>query len=257
LPIKESLFQLYRSNNLAHEKYLTIVEDEKGIVDNSRVNSRMDKQSVQDNDDGKDVYSMIQRHGSKGTNTYLVVSQSQKDVTANRRRLANKYIEFLIPKDIYLYNFEINFVNFLIRCFKKISKKRSYRILRTLFILDVILKKQRYIVQNALIHFDEEKIGQKLNNSSSQSFLINFTYPADISFSRYNQYSFYDLFDRRNTVANISLAKHSKFKKMVITEKDYATMDYKSINKIYANLSVPTSKDLDKQIGTYAVYEDT
>ena len=129
-PVQESFFQLYRPNNLAHEKYLVIVEDEKGVVDNARVYARMDKENVKANDDGKDIHAMLQRHGSKGTNTTLVVSQSEKDVTANRRRLPNRFVEFLNPKDIQIFNIELGLINFFINKLKRKEEKFYKRKMR-------------------------------------------------------------------------------------------------------------------------------
>ncbi|MDR4969077.1 MAG: hypothetical protein RG740_05615, partial [Acholeplasmataceae bacterium] len=112
LPIKESFFQIYRKNVLANEKYLVQIEDEKGVVDNSRIYARMDTASVKENDDGKDVHGMLQRHGSKGTSTYFVISQTEKDITANRRRLPNRFIELLNPMEIYIFKLEMTIINY-------------------------------------------------------------------------------------------------------------------------------------------------
>lgn len=148
IPVKESFFQLYRKNDLAHEKYLVIVEDEKGVVDNARVYARLDKKSVQDNDDGKDIHAMLQRHGSKGTNTMLVVSQTEKDVTANRRRLPNRFIEFLKPKDVYIFNIERSFLQFLINRNRSKEYKFYDKKMRKISFntkLYNLTKKQKYI----------------------------------------------------------------------------------------------------------------
>ena len=106
MPLMESLFTLYRTNELAYEKEVVIVEDEKGIVDNSRLYARLDKNSVSENDDGKDVHAMVSRHLGKGTVLILTIAQQLEDVTANRRRLAQGILESLACRSIYYYSVE-------------------------------------------------------------------------------------------------------------------------------------------------------
>lgn len=124
LPMKESTFQFFRSNNRAYEKYLITFKDEAAIVDNSRTNSNNSKEAREENDDGKDVENVLQRHGGKGTTLRFTIAQSEKDVTANRRRLFNRSIELYEPKDQFLFNFEMNVIKwFAYRLMKKESKK--------------------------------------------------------------------------------------------------------------------------------------
>jgi hypothetical protein len=278
ISIKESLFQLYRKNDLASEKYLVIVEDEKGVVDNARVYARLDKNSVQDNDDGKDINEMIQRHGSKGTNTKFVVAQTEKDVTANRRRLPNRFVELLQPQDAYIFNLEIMFLNYLIDRNKrkeyKTYKKKMRKVKRLSFLYR-IRKKQKYIdkaeeiylkygnyldvfnkykkrikryirfnnflgrhlykIQHMFLHESEERIGKRGETETvvTHSFPITMVYPADITYERYDQYSFYDIYNERNKSATVTLAKHGPFKHKIMNKEEHRKMNYRAINRIF------------------------
>lgn len=129
LPMKESQFQIYRPNDRAYERFQITLKDEAAIVDNSRVNSRNDKDSVKDNDDGKDVENVTQRHFGKGKNFRITIAQSEKDVTANRRRLFNRSLELYKPQDIFLFQFEMNIVKRLaIHLMNRESKKETRKI---------------------------------------------------------------------------------------------------------------------------------
>ena len=282
IPVKESFFQLYRQNAVAHEKYLTIVEDEKGVVDNARVYARMDKQSVKDNDDGKDIHAMLQRHGSKGTNTTLVVSQSEKDVTANRRRLPNRFVEFLAPSDVYIFNVEISILKWvrhttltlesrkysskmrsltrlLKRNAKKPTKRRSIkaqnlqnryhnylvvnngykRIYTRLTHWINQLSRHLYLIQYMFLHDSEDHLGKKDDEETkiSSSFPLTLIYPASITYERYDQYAYYDVYNERNKHASTPLNMIPPFKKRIMSKEEHLNMNYNAINRIYSEVA--------------------
>ena len=289
-PVKESFFQLYRQNTLAHEKYLVIVEDEKGVVDNARVYARMDKDSVKDNDDGKDIHAMLQRHGSKGTNTTLVVSQSEKDVTANRRRLPNRFVEFLKPSDAFIFDLELKILKSIKNRIKikeekfykrKMRKVRRYQrlyhlrkkakyldkalLLEALYAdylnqankykkrlkkyerLSVFLGKFLYIIQPSFLHENDDHIGHHEYEPSKviNSFPLLLVYPANITYDRYDQYAYYDVYNERNKHSITPLSNHTKFKSKIMSRQEHELMNYRAINKIYEEIDQhknPTSK---------------
>ena len=281
LPVKESYFQLYRSNDLAHEKYLVIVEDEKGVVDNSRVYARMDKDSVKDNDDGKDIHAMLQRHGSKGTNTTLVVSQSEKDVTANRRRLPNRFVEFIKPSNVHIFDIEMRLLNWIIgrikqkehkfykrkmrqynrnlKAYSLRNKEKYYHKAEMLYHdyhnyldtfnthkqkikkfekLSLFLGKFLYLVQPIFLHESEEHIGTRNENENKiiNSFPLLLVYPANITFDRYDQYAYYDVYNERNKKASKPLSDHPLFKSKIMSRKEHELMNYRAINRIYQEI---------------------
>ena len=281
MPVQESFFQLYRKNDLAHEKYLVIVEDEKGVVDNARVYARLDKESVKSNDDGKDIHAMLQRHGSKGTNTTLVVSQSEKDVTANRRRLPNRFVEFLKPHDVYIFNIELAILKFLkqrqrnrevkyynnkMRKAKtntilyRVRKKEKYLIkankiycdyrdfldqdnkfkrkIKKLENLEIRIGRHLYLVQYMFLHESEERIGKKGESETviTSSFPLTLVYPANITYDRYDQYAFYDIYNERNKIANKPLNLIHPFKSKIMNRKEHEKMNYRAINRIFDEL---------------------
>ncbi len=114
MPLMESFLQLYLKPTLATELYLTVVEDEKAITDNSRTYADNSKLGREENDDGKDAFTVILRHLGEEEITMIGVSQKIEDVTANRRRLAQATLEVISKRSVYYYDLEIMLLNLLI-----------------------------------------------------------------------------------------------------------------------------------------------
>jgi hypothetical protein len=292
IPYAESIDQLFRPNKYANERFLVKSKDEQGIFDNSRLNARMDAVSIQENDDGKDVDAMIQRHGSKGTTTSFIVSQSEKDVTANRRRLPNRIIEFLKPKEVFVYDLEIKILRKLqmylmmkeerkfyrkmkkmnkylrkyskkeksryLRKAKKLSDKysdylvrinRYKKTIRKLYKADMQLTRTQYLIQYSFMHESVERVGKtgQTENTIASSMPIIFVFPVGISYERYDQYSFYGVYNERNKAATIPLSAVPSYQTGVMQRADYEIMDARATNRIYQEIDKQVAKNSDTE----------
>ena len=67
----------------------------------------------------------------------------------------------------------------------------------------------------------------------SSDLQITLIFPADITFDRYNQFSWYGLYEERNKAATIPLANRKPFRKMIMDRYDYDTMDIDAVNKVH------------------------
>jgi hypothetical protein len=171
MPVQESYLQMYRYSELAHEQYLVQLFDEAGATDNSRVNARLDKKSVEQNDDGKDVDAMFQRHGSKGNGLRINIGQSEKDVTANRRRLWNITIELFQSKEIYIFRFEMLMLNWFYHYLKALEYKKYVKKMRWAeryvrlydrFNKDIFLKKSKKLTDKYFAYLKVPNTYKKL-----------------------------------------------------------------------------------------------
>lgn len=116
--LTEDLFLFSNKSTLPIEKYLVLLEDEKAITDNAKASSGQygkENNFVQNNQD-KQLNTILVRHYSAGTNTNISVAQSIEDITATQRRLYQTfvYIQSRSREDLLVFEKEIGYLNMLI-----------------------------------------------------------------------------------------------------------------------------------------------
>lgn len=275
LPLKESLYMLYRPNNVALEKYMIHLEDESGIVNNSRQYAKLDKENQKENTDGKDVFTMLIRHLGEGKITKIAVVQQLEDFTAAQRRLSQLYIDSIIGEEVTVYEFEINIFKMIInwlksREFKKYNKKmklvkqysflkndnkarkifykyQNYldqdnfykKIIRSIHSVITKLNRIKFISQLVFIHQKVDDVGKEIkeNDKRKTSYVLDGIYNANTVYGLYDTYAYSDLRNIRNDNAIESMATREPFKNNKMNKEELERMDYKMINKILHSIS--------------------
>lgn len=274
--MQESLIQLYRSNDMAIEKYLIINEDEKGITDNSRISSKRDKESIKQNEDGKDVWYMILRHLGKGTIKHYNINQRVEDVTAFMRRLYQIIIESVHAENYLIYDYEIAIIERMIvlsqtieskyqKWFMKLIKvqkivsNKLYQknfekysaytdennvhkaFQRNMYKLSQKLKKAMYRRNILYVHKRIDDVGKDIldSNTRTRSFAINCIYDVNWVYGKYDTHALSYIADLRNEKASKSLATVDSFDSMTVSEDEYRNMGYRNFDRILDSLENP------------------
>jgi len=274
LPMMETLIQLYNDNELAFEKWLVINEDEKGITDNSRISSKRDKESIKENEDGKDAYFMILRHLSEGTNVHININQRVEDVSAFMRRLYQIVVNSYGSEEIYMYDIEIDVCLKIISLSQKLELKyqslalklskfqklfnkdlalktyetyslynvknnRFKRFQRNIYLFMQKISKHRYKRNYIGVHYRLDDVGKDIFDSTTktQSTGLSILYDVNWVYGKYDTHAMKYIRDIRNKKATIPLSRHKPFDSLVLNEEEYRKMKYKNFDRILDSIN--------------------
>jgi len=271
MPMKESLIQMYRPNDLALEKSLIMLEDEKGITDNSRISSRRDGEYLDHNQDGKDIWYMAIRHLGEQRILHININQKPEDVTAFMRRLYQVTLNSYTSEELYMYRIEINMIrkivdllelmenryyNYHVKVLSRLKKDEKIKrqvekiegfkqrdngyklLIRKLLKLSMKLKKVAYKRNLIGIHQKIDDVDKDIFDpkTKTRSYAISVFYDLNNVYSKYNTHALSYLRDIRNESARIPLSLLKPFGDLILTEEDYLNMQYTNFNRILESL---------------------
>ncbi len=129
--LTEPTIEFERISKIPTELYTIFFEDEKGIIDNAQASVGMKENKVEDK--GKHYYSMLLRHFTRGTSTYVSIVQRSEDIRAALRRMYQAFI-YINPRSRKEYTVFDNEIYLLSKLFsyiqskynKKMSKKSNH-----------------------------------------------------------------------------------------------------------------------------------
>lgn len=268
--IKENYFTMYKDMDFKLEKYMLVLDDEKGVFDNYKSSMKRDAKSLDDNDDGKSEFSMLFRHPFKGTTTRIGIQQNLSDFVANQRRqyqavmnmdshedfvpyefeksIINRLIMFFTEQEFKYYNKKLKYFNTIKKPCKKyfklafklrgyLDRKNNFKFIKSiLFNLLDFLENKEIRIERVSLYFNTEDIGKDLYrddpNTKSLAFPLVLFVPKNRSWSYYDTHSYSSLFKKLKDNTKGSILTTKRFKSTTVTADEFDSMNYKVYNKM-------------------------